>query len=65
LGLAATQFYLLFDFYHAVEHLAKIADLRTGWKKAQRKKWVKKYRRFLLRGKIYDVITSIRSICIG
>jgi predicted TIM-barrel fold metal-dependent hydrolase len=38
LGLAATQFYSLVDFYHAVEHLAKIADLRTGWKKAPRKK---------------------------
>jgi hypothetical protein len=65
LGLAATQFYSLVDFYHAVEHLAKIADLRTGWKKAQRKKWVKKHRCLLLRGKIDDVITSIRSICRG
>jgi hypothetical protein len=61
LGLFATQFY----FYHVVEHLAKIADLRTGWKKTQRKKWVKKHRRLLLHGKIDDVITSIRSICKG
>mgnify|MGYP006964321462 CR=1 FL=1 len=65
LGVAATQFFSLVDFYHAVEHLVKIADLRTGWKKAQRKKWVKKHRRLLLRGKIDNVITSIRSICKG
>ena len=65
LGLSASQFYSLVDFYHAVEHLAKIADLRAGWKKSQRKKWVKKHRHLLLNGKIDDVITSIRSICKG
>ena len=65
LGIAATQFYTLVDFFHAVEHLVKIADLRRGWKKSERKDWVKKHRRLLLRGKISDVIDSIRSICRG
>jgi hypothetical protein len=32
LGIAAAQFYSLVDFFHAFEHLAKIVDLRTGWK---------------------------------
>jgi hypothetical protein len=41
LGIASTRFYSLVDFFHAVEHLVKIADLRTGWKKAERNAWVK------------------------
>jgi hypothetical protein len=65
LGLGASQFHSLVDFFHAVEHLAKIADLRTGWKKSERDTWVKKHRRLLLRGKIGDVISSIQSICRG
>ena len=65
LGLAASQFYSLVDFFHAVEHLVKIADLRTGWKKSERNAWVKKHRRLLLQGKIGDVISSIQSICRG
>ena len=52
------------DFFHAA-HLAKIADLRTGWKKSERNIWVKKHRRLLLQGKIGDVISLIQSICRG
>lgn len=65
LGIAASQFCSLVDFFHTVEHLVKIADLRTGWKKAQRNEWVKKHRRLLLRGKVDEVIDSIKSICRG
>ncbi len=65
LGIAATRFFELVDFYHAVEHLVKIADLRTGWKKADRLGWVKKHRRLLLRGKTDEVIHAIHSICRG
>lgn len=65
LGIAANRFYELVDFYHAVEHLVKIADLRTGWKKSERKKWVSRNRRLLIKGKTDDVICSIRSLCKG
>jgi hypothetical protein len=65
LGIAVTRFYVLVDFFHAVEHLVKIADLRTGWKKSERNDWVKKHRRLLLRGKVGMVIDSIHSICRG
>ncbi len=65
LGIEISRFYTLIDFYHAVEHLVKIADLRSGWKKVERKDWVKKHRRLLLRGRIQQVITSIRAICRG
>lgn len=65
LGIAVTRFFELVDFYHAVEHLVKIAELRKGWKKVERKNWVKRRRRQLLRGKVADVIDSIRKICRG
>ena len=65
LGLAPGQFYSLLDFYHAVEHLSKIADLRKGWKASEKKKWIKEHRRHLLKGKVKQVISSILSICRG
>ena len=64
-GIAPEQFYSLLDFYHAVEHLAKVADLRKGLKASERKNWIKKHRRLLLGGKVKEVISSILSICRG
>lgn len=64
-GIAANRFYELVDYYHAAEHLVKVADLRTGWKKSERKKWVSRNRRLLIKGKTDDVICSIRSLCKG
>ena len=34
LGIAPSRYYELVDFYHAVEHLGKVANLQKGWKKA-------------------------------
>ena len=65
LGISVNRLNTLIDFYHAVEHLVKMADLRSGWKKKERQDWVKKHRRLLLNGKINEVITSIRTICRG
>jgi hypothetical protein len=58
-------YYELVDFYHAVEHLGKVANLQKGWKKSQRKRWVTKYRRLLLQGAITDVLEEIRRLCRG
>ena len=32
LGIAASKVYELVDFYHAVEHLTKVADFKKNWK---------------------------------
>lgn len=50
LGISTDRFYQLVDFYHAVEHLAKVAELRKGWKPSERKSWIKKNRRLILKG---------------
>jgi len=61
----AGRVYQLIDFYHAVEHLAKVAELKKSWKQAERKRWVKKQRRLLYEGRIERVISEIRKACRG
>lgn len=63
LGIAPDRYYEVVDFYHAVEHLGKIANVQKGWKTAQRKRWVTKYRRLLLQGAITEVLEEIRRLC--
>lgn len=53
------------DFFHAVEHLQKVADLKVGWGDPQRKRWVNKHRTLLRKGKIKDVIAAIKLLCKG
>ena len=59
------RIYQLIDFYHAVEHLGKVAELKKAWKPAERKQWVKKHRRLLLKGQIDRVIKEINNVCRG
>lgn len=65
LGLKAEQFYELLDFYHAVEHIAKVASLRKKLNKKTRKLWIEKQRKLLISGKIDEVINTIKSFCRG
>ena len=65
LGLRDGQVIELVDFYHAVEHLSKVADLRRGWTKPQRRKWIRKQRKRLLKGDVDRVITAVDELCKG
>jgi hypothetical protein len=65
LGLKAEQVYELIDFYHAVEHLGKVAGLRKSWTARQRKIWVRKHRRLLRQGHVEQVINAVKEICRG
>ena len=65
LGLKSEQVYELIDFYHAVEHLGKVAGLRKSWTARQRKFWVRKHRRLLRQGKVEKVIDAVKEICRG
>jgi hypothetical protein len=65
LGVASDCYDEVIDFYHAVEHLGKIANLQKRWKAAQKKRWVTKYRRLLLKGAITEVVKEIRRLCRG
>jgi len=65
LGLKAEQVHELLDFYHAVEHLGKVAVLRKSWSAKERKAWIKKHRRLLLQGQVEQVVEAVKSICRG
>lgn len=65
LGLASECVYELLDFYHAVEHLGKVAGLRKSWSSKERKSWVSKQRGLLLKGKSAEVVKAVQLICRG
>ena len=65
LGLGPDQVHQLIDFYHAVEHLGKVASRRKRWSSKQRKSWVHKHRNLLLQGHVDEVICAIKAICRG
>jgi hypothetical protein len=53
----------LVDFYHAVEHLGKIAALRRRWTAAERRAWIGRQRRRLLKGALEEVQAAIDAVC--
>jgi hypothetical protein len=65
LGIDPSRIVKVADFYHAVEHLTAIAELRVGWNDTQQRKWVRRKRRQLKAGKVDDVITEVRGFCVG
>jgi hypothetical protein len=65
LGLSTEQVHEVLDFYHAAEHLGKVAALRQDWSAKERSRWRNQQRRLLLRGEVERVITAVRDICRG
>ena len=53
----------LVDFYHAVEHLGKIAALQRRWTAAERQAWIGRQRRRLLKGGAEEVRAAIDAVC--
>ena len=65
LGLKPEQVHELLDFYHAVEHLGKVAGLCKSWSTKERRSWVKKQRKHLSKGQTEQVIAAVQLICKG
>jgi hypothetical protein len=65
LGLNPQRVHELIDFYHAVEHLGKVAALPKGWSAKERQAWVRKHRRLLLKGHVEQVVEAVRELCRG
>lgn len=65
MGLSPKHIVRVADFYHAVEHLGNIAELRSGWNDAQKKQWVRTMRWRLKKGKIEQVIEEALPFCRG
>jgi len=65
LGLNPDHVYELLDFYHAVEHLGKVAGLRKSWSAKKRKSWISKQRSLLLKGEASAVVQAVQTLCRG
>jgi hypothetical protein len=65
LDLDPKRVYELIDFYHAVQHLGNVAALRKKWSTKERKAWIAKQRRLLLKGEAASVIKAVKTICRG
>jgi hypothetical protein len=65
LGLEPQRVYLLIDFYHATEHLGKLAALRKNWSAQQRRAWIRTQRRRLWTGHVDTVVKAIQVFCRG
>lgn len=65
LGLDLEKVYELLDFYHAVEHLGKVAGLRKSWSAKKRKSWIFKQRGLLLKGQSTAVVQAVQVLCRG
>ena len=62
LGVKPDQVDELVDFYHAVEHLGKIAALQRRWTGEERQRWIGRQRRRLLKGAIEEVQGAIDAL---
>jgi hypothetical protein len=65
LGVKPEQVNELVDFYHAVEHLGQIAALQRRWTASERRVWIGRQRRRLLKGKVEEVQAAIDAVCGG
>jgi hypothetical protein len=65
LGLEPQRVHLLVDFYHATEHLGKLAALRKNWSARQRHAWIRTQRRQLWAGHVAQVVEAIQVFCHG
>ena len=63
LGVKAEQMNELVDFYHAVEHLGRIAALQRRWTASERQAWIGRQRRRLLKGGFEEVRAAIDAVC--
>lgn len=65
LGIDPSRVVGIVDYYHAVEHLQTVADLRPGWSHRERRRWVAIQKRRLLHDEVGDVIAAIDALCWG
>ena len=63
LGLSPERCHELLDFYHAAEHLNKVAGLQKKVKPAEKKRWFAKHRTMLRNGRTQEVIEAIKELC--
>ena len=59
LEIELTEITMLLDFYHASQHLNEMAAAKKGWQEEERKRWVKKMKKWLINGKHEEVLQDM------
>ena len=59
------KIWMFLDWYHATEHLWKIANSRKGWKQKDRERWVEEAKNLLWNEDTNGLIEKIDELCIG
>jgi hypothetical protein len=62
LGVEAKKVHEALDFYHAVEHLGKVAELSKGLSEQQKKRWLLRQSRRLKEGSVEEVIAEVEGL---
>jgi hypothetical protein len=65
LGVDMARVSFVVDFYHAQEHLTKVADERRGWTELKRARWLNSTITLLRMGKIDEVIEGLKALARG
>lgn len=63
-GIDIAQCRFALDYYHAVEHLSKLASEKR-WTKEEQVRWVNKQKKRLLKGKLEAFMNEIDTVCKG
>lgn len=64
-GLSSAHVTEVVDWYHAVETLHKVADVRSNWLKAQRNRWIKHAKKALYTGATDKLMGLFDEIAVG
>lgn len=65
LGVDLGRVSFVVDFYHALEHVTKVADERRGWSELKRARWLNSTISLLRKGKIDVVIERLKALARG
>jgi hypothetical protein len=65
LGVNPSKVTLALDFYHALEHITKVADGRSHWSQKKRSRWLNSLRHLLIDGNVDAILSEIRKLARG
>lgn len=64
IGIDENKCFFALDYYHAVEHLSDLANLKK-WSKKEKNKWVNAQKKRLLQGDLEKFMAEINRVCKG
>lgn len=63
-GIDPDRCLFVLDYYHAIEHLSDMANLKR-WSKEEKKRWINLQKKRLIEGRLNKFVEAINEICKG